>query len=228
MNMKHRALRGVSTIEFALSLLVLVPLILGTGAIGINMIKHLQTVQLARDSGHMFARGVDFSQPGSQNILATLGTSLGMTTSSSSTAVVILSALTYVDDNTCVAGNTAAGLGNSTSCPNHGSWVFVQRLEVGNMGLRTSNYGAPITNGSDVKNNVTLDSQGKISIDQYTQRTGAIAQFSSANGIQPYSSVNGGQGLPSGQRLYLSEAAATGYGVPPFTNGAPSYSFAFF
>jgi len=42
--MKLRVSRGVSTIEFAFSLLVLVPLVLGTGAIGINMISTLQTI----------------------------------------------------------------------------------------------------------------------------------------------------------------------------------------
>ena len=43
--MKRQAKRGVSTIEFALSLMVLVPLILGTGAIGINLMRTMQTVQ---------------------------------------------------------------------------------------------------------------------------------------------------------------------------------------
>jgi hypothetical protein len=229
--MKRQALRGVSTIEFALSLMVLVPLILGTGAIGINMIRTLQTVQLARDAGHMFAKGVDFSQTGNQNILATIGNSLGLsTTAGSGRALVILSALTYVDGPTCSAANQANGAGNAPTCTNLGKWVFVQRLEMGNTSLRNSNYGAPITNGADIPNNVTLDSQGKISIGQYGTRTGAVAQFTSANGINPYSVSAGGavSGLPSGQRLYLSEAAAQGFGMPPFVNGSPTYSFAFF
>ncbi|HLK63324.1 MAG TPA: TadE family protein [Bryobacteraceae bacterium] len=227
--MKRRNLRGVSTIEFALSLVVLVPLILGTGALGINLIKNMQTIQLARDAGHMFARGVDFSQTGNQNMLATLGTSLGLQTSGSGNAVVILSALTYVDANTCVAGGAATNGVPNSSCTNLNKWVFVQRLEIGNTSLRTSNYGAPITNGSDISNNVTLDSQGKISVAQYATRTGAVAQFSSANGINPYSVVNNvAQGLPSGQRLYLAEAASTGFRMPPYVAGVPNYSFAFF
>jgi hypothetical protein len=228
--MKRHALRGVSTFEFALSLLVLVPLILGTGAIGINMIRTLQTVQLARDAGHMFAKGVDFSQTGNKNILASLGAGLGLsTTAGSGRAVVILSALTYVDGSTCTAGNQANGNGSAATCTNLGKWVFVQRLQVGNNTLRTSNYGAPITNGSDLANNVTLDSQGKISVGQYATRTGAVAQFTSANGINPYTVVNNvASGLPSGQRLYLSESAAQGFGMPPFVSGVPTYSFAFF
>lgn len=228
--MKRKATRGVSTIEFALSLLVLVPLILGTGAIGVNMIRTMQTIQLARDAGHMFARGVDFSQAGNQAILSTIGNGLGLSaTQGSGTAVVILSALTYVDGSTCSAANQANGNGTSTSCNNKGKWVFVQRLVVGNNNLRNSNYGSPITNGTDIPNNVTMDSQGKISIGQYGTRTGAVAQFSSANGIVPYANVNGTvTGLPSGQKLFLAEASGQGWGMPPYVSGAPTYSFAFF
>jgi hypothetical protein len=228
--MKRQRTRGVSTIEFALSLTVLVPLILGTGAIGINLIRTMQTVQLARDAGHMYAKGVDFSLAGNQNILATVGTGIGLsTTAGTGRAVVILSALTYVDGNTCTAANQANGNGNAPTCNNLGKWVFVQRLQIGNNALRTSNYGAPITNGTDLPNNVTLDNQGKIPVGQYGTRTGAVAQFTNANGINPYTVVNGNvSGLPSGQRLYLSEAAAQGFGMPPFVAGAPTYSFAFF
>lgn len=90
--MKRHSARGVSTIEFAFSLLVLVPLFLGTGVTGINMIRTLQTVQLARDAGHMYARGVDFSQTGNQTILVNLGSALGLSgTAGQGSAVVILS-----------------------------------------------------------------------------------------------------------------------------------------
>jgi len=226
--MKRQATRGVSTIEFALSLLVLVPLILGTGAIGINLIRTMETVQLARDAGHMFARGVDFSQSGNQTVLATIGSGMGLsTTAGQGTAVVILSGLTYVDDSTCVAVNTANGTGTGTACPNHGKWVFTQRLEIGNTGLRTSNFGSPLVGGPT---GVTLDSQGKISVGQYGTKAGAIANFTSANGINPYTVSAGGavSGLPAGQKLYLSEASGQGFGMPPFVQGSPTYSFAFF
>jgi hypothetical protein len=233
--MKRNRLRGISTFEFAMSLMVLVPLVLGTGAIGINLIRTMQTVQLARDAGHMYAKGVDFSAgtgAGNRTILANLGTGMGLSaTTGSGKAVVILSALTYVSGSTCASGNEANGATppGSQNCPNLNKWVFVQRLVIGNNTLRTSNYGAPITNGADVPNNVTLDSLGIISIGQYTTRTGAVAQFTSSSGINPYTVVNGNvTGLPVNQRLYLAEAAGPGYGMPPFVAGAPTYSFAFF
>ncbi len=45
--MKRRKSSGASLIEFAFSLLVLVPLLLGITAYGLNMVISLQTVQLA-------------------------------------------------------------------------------------------------------------------------------------------------------------------------------------
>jgi hypothetical protein len=223
--MKHRKERGVSYIEFALSLLVLAPLLLGTGVTGINMIRTLQTVQLARDAGHMYARGVDFSQPGNQTILVNLGSNLGLSaTAGSGIAVVILSELTYVDDNTCAAAGAATGGVHNGSCTNFGYWVFQQRIELGNASIRTSNYGSPITSGP---NGVTVDpTTGKISMSDYVTKSGARASFS---GVNPYSVVNGNaQGLPSGQSLYLAEAASTGFNMPPFVSNAVAYSFGFF
>jgi len=225
--MKRNRLRGISTFEFAMSLMVLVPLILGTGAIGVNLIRTMQTVQLARDAGHMYAKGVDFSQEGNQAILGTIGNSMGLNTvADTGTAIVILTALTYVDSNTCIAAGAATnGVPNGT-CVNLGKWVFAQRLTIGNSSLRTSNFGSPLTTGPT---GVTLDNQGKISVTQYATKAGAVAQFSSANGINPYTVVNNVvSGLPSGQRLYLAEAAGQGFGMPPFVAGSPTYSFAFF
>jgi len=225
--MKRNRLRGISTFEFAMSLMVLVPLILGTGAIGVNLIRTMQTVQLARDAGHMYAKGVDFSQEGNQAILGTIGNSMGLNTVvDTGTAIVILTALTYVDSNTCIAAGAATNGVPNGSCVNLGKWVFAQRLTIGNSTLRTSNFGSPLTTGPT---GVTLDNQGKISVAQYATKAGAVAQFSSANGINPYTVVNNVvSGLPSGQRLYLAEAAGQGFGMPPFVAGSPTYSFAFF
>jgi len=223
--MKRKSVRGVSTIEFAFSLLVLVPLFLGTGVTGINMIRTLQTVQLARDAGHMYARGVDFSQTGNQTILVNLGSALGLSgTAGQGSGVVILSEMTYVDDNTCAAAGAATNGVHNGTCTNFGYWVFQQRLEIGNTAVRSSNYGSPLTSGPT---GVTVSSTtGKISLSDYATKAGARANFT---GVNPYSNVNGVvQGLPSGQSLYLAEAASTGFNMPPFVSGAVAYSFGFF
>jgi len=104
MAMRGKSFRGAACIEFAFITMALVPLLLGTGAAGINMILTLQTIQLA-GCRHMYARGLDFSQAGNKTVLANVGKTLGLsTTKDTGSAVVILSALTYVDDATCVAG----------------------------------------------------------------------------------------------------------------------------
>src|SRR4051794_23481701 len=95
---------GVAIAEFSFVMLVLVPLLLGTVVIGVNMVRSLQTVQLARDAGHMYARGVDFSQIGNKTILATIGTGTGLsTTAGAGSSVVILSTITYVDKAMCLS-----------------------------------------------------------------------------------------------------------------------------
>ncbi len=74
--MKRSTQKGVSSIEFAFITLTLVPLLIGAGVIGVNLVRTLQTEQLARDAGHMFARNVDFSATGNQEILVNIGSSL--------------------------------------------------------------------------------------------------------------------------------------------------------
>jgi hypothetical protein len=227
--MTRKSLRGAACIEFAFVVLVGVPLLLGMGAVGINMIRTLQTIQLARDAGHMYARNVDFSQAGNKVILANLGSNLGLsTTPGSGTAVVILSTLTYVDNAACTAAGAVDVHGNPSGCTNLGKWVFTQRLTIGNSSIRSSNMGSPLVSGPT---GVTVDATtGRISIQEYVTRAGAVAQFNSANnGINPYSVVNGVvSGLPSGQVLYLAEAGATGFTMPPFVGVQATYSYGLF
>jgi hypothetical protein len=209
--MQRRTKRGVAIIEFSFVMLVLVPLTLGTTAVGLNMLTSLATVQVARDAGHMYAKGTDFSQPGNQTILTTLAANLGLTTNvTSSKALVILSAVTYIDKAMCASAGKVDSSGNPLGCTNYQKWVFTQRIEMGKTTLRTSNFGSPLTSGP---NGVTVDSTtGKISLSDQVTKSGAVASFT---GINPYSVVNGTvSGLPSGQLIYISEVASTGISMP--------------
>jgi hypothetical protein len=210
--------------EFALGTFVLLPLLLGAGATGVNLIRTQQTIQLARDAGHMYARTIDFSQQGNQKILLRIGKDLGLRASGGS-AVVILSALTYVDRAACAAVGAVDTSGNPTgACTNYTRWVFTQRIMIGNPSVRPSNYGSPLTSGPT---GVTVNSTtGRISAADYVKKAGAVAQF---NAVNPYSVVSGvAQGLPSGQQLYVAEAAAAGYNMPPFVRDAVAYSWGMF
>src|SRR5581483_6196798 len=204
---------GIATIEFAMILLVLVPLLLGTAGVGINMIRTLETVQLARDVGHMYARGSDFAQPGNKTVMLSLANDLKLTTSvSTSDSVVILSKVIYIDKAMCAADGKVDASGEPLGCTNYQQWAFVQRLQVGDTTMRTSNFGSPLTSGP---NPVVVDATtGKISLHDQVTNSGDVAHFS---GINPYAIVDGAvSGLPSGQVIYVSEAASTGISIPPF------------
>ena len=212
---------GGSAIEFVLICLVLIPLFLGTGAIGVNLVRTLQTVQLARDAGHMYARGIDFSQQANQTVLYQLGSSLGLTSSSSSsTAVVILSNLIYVDSGQCLAvGKWNTGSNTPNGCTNYQKWVFTQRLTFGDTSLRSSNLGSPSTS-------LVNATTGQISQQNYVTNAGAVASFSAIN---PYQNTSGAiSGLPSGQTLYAAEAGAQAWVMPPYFYNQSTYSFDYF
>ena len=220
-----KAKRGISTLEFAFIIVVLTPLLLGTGVTGINMIRTLQTIQLARDAGHMYARGVEFWQPGNKTILANVGSNLGLsTTAGQGNAVVVLSALKYVDLNACIAAGAVDINNNPSGCTNLTKWVFTQRIVIGNTAVRTSNIGSPLTSGPT---GVTLDSTtGRISVQDYVTKAGAVAYF---NSINPYTVTNGVvSGLPSGEVLYIAEAAATTFILRPYMSAAATYSYGLF
>ncbi len=133
--------------EFVLCCLVWVPLLLGTIFVGINVARSIEVTQVCRDAGHMYAYGVDFSQPGNQAILVQLATGFYITTNAGN-GVFILSTVMLVGPEQCQAGGLQP---NSGSCPNLNDVVFTGRIVVGNRGLRASNYGTPnpsyISNG---------------------------------------------------------------------------------
>lgn len=206
--------RGVSIIESTFIFLVLLPLFLGTAGIGINMLRSLQVIQLARDAGHMYARGVDFTAAANQQVLANVGSGLGLnTTSGTGNAVVILSKINYVDKGVCASAGKVDASGNPSGCTNYTKWVFSQRLILGNSGLRTSNFGTPSSNGT---------------ISALTQATDTH-DVASISGFLPFTNTSGViAGLPSGQVVYAAEAASTGFTMPPFAGGTPLYSYTMF
>jgi hypothetical protein len=216
---------GAAMIEFSLIVVVLVPLLLGTAGFGINMIRSLQIIQLARDAGHMYARGADFSQPGTKTIVATLGSDVGLTANpAASNGVVILSTLAYIDKAMCAADGKVDADGEPLGCTNYTKWVFARRLTIGDDAMRTSNLGSPLRNGP---NPVTVNpSTGAISLHDQVTNSGDVASFS---GINPYAVIDGQvSGLPSGQVLYIAEAAAEGLRIPPFVPNSVMYSFSIF
>ncbi len=180
--------------------LVMTPLLLGVGTIGLNLVRAMQVNQINRDAGHMFARGVDFS--GSSSGLVNRGVLFKMapqltTTSSSGTAVLILSSVQYIGPNTC------------TSCANQGYVVFTQQITLGNAALKSSVFGT-VPSGS-------MGTDGMVT----NPTTDTAAR---ATGVQTYLT------LADGDRAYLSETyfSSADLAVPGFASPAGTYARAVF
>jgi hypothetical protein len=121
--------RGSTLIEFVLAgSFIFVPLLVGTMAVGMAMIRSIQVTALNRDAGHMFSQGIDFSQAANQNLLNNISGDLNLT---GGNGVVILSEIVATGTNQA---------------------VIAQRLVVGNASLHASNYGNPdmIDSGGNV------------------------------------------------------------------------------
>ena len=131
---RHRAERGVNLIEFALVSIVLIPLIFGAISLGMRLGTHIQATQLARDAGHMYARGLDFSKRSNQDVLLTLAQPFRMTAAGGN-GVMMLSQVRLVYPADC------AGL--RTGCGNRGRHVVTHRLVFGDARLTSSRLATP-------------------------------------------------------------------------------------
>lgn len=133
----RRSSRGSSLIEFSLAFALLMPLYVWMLVFGLDLRRMMQTSQVSRDAGHMYARGVDFSLPGNQDVLVRLAAGMNMTRTGGA-GVVILTRLLKVGGQECLDGGVAVA-----SCSNLGQTVVTQRLVVGNAGLKASKVASP-------------------------------------------------------------------------------------
>ncbi len=150
---RRRGQRGNELIEFALVASFLLPLLFGTVVVGLNLSRSIQVTQVSRDAGHMYSRGVDFSDAGNKALIERLAQGLNIRVTGG-TGVVILSTIMFVGDAQC----TAAGL-SGTACTNRYFPVITNRLVIGNSSARASSFGTPnsslIAADGDVSNYLT-------------------------------------------------------------------------
>jgi len=186
---RRRNQRGSALIEFVLaSVLLIIPLLFGTFIFGMRLIRANQVAEVCRDAGHLYGYGqVDFSQSSGQQMLVALAQGLNMTTTGGN-GVVILSTITYIAPNDCVAGGYSSG-----SCPNVNNTVFTRRIVIGNSNLsinsqvQHSAFGTP--------NASIVGSSGNILSSDYLSNSSAIAN--NFENVIPIS---------SGQYAYVAEA----------------------
>jgi hypothetical protein len=98
-------------------------------------------------------------------------------TATGGNGVFLFSTVEYIDNTQC----TAAGLqANTSSCPNLGQNVFIQRVVVGNSSLFSSRFGTPSSS--------IIGTSGNISSANYLTNTSARA-----TGFTSVLSLTGGQ-----------------------------------
>lgn len=160
-NSNRKRQQGSSMIEFALCAAFLLPLLLGSMTVGINLGRSLQVSQVARDTGHMYARQTDFSLPGTQDIIVRIAQGLRMTRNGGD-GVVILSKILRVGDAQCTAGGVSLA-----ACTNRNQSVVTQRIVVGNALFGASKFANPPSN--------LLAANGDLAPDTYLKNTVAVA-----------------------------------------------------
>jgi hypothetical protein len=114
---------GTVLIEFALSSLLIFPLMVGVVILGLNLGRSVHVMQVCRDVGSMFVRGVDFSATANQDVIVRLAQGMGMTRTGGN-GVIFLSKVQYIP---------TTGACNSPC--NSGKYVVVQRLTIGNTAM---------------------------------------------------------------------------------------------
>lgn len=123
--------RGSAVLEFTFSLLFLIPLVLGTLVFGFRLIRGIEMDQIVRDIGHMYVRGVDFTQSGAVSNAQTMATGFNLT--STGTSLLVLSTIKILQQADCDAANPTLPAG--THCTNLGNPVFTQQIKIGNSSL---------------------------------------------------------------------------------------------
>jgi len=176
---------GTAMMEFALSTaFIIVPVFLGLIMVGLSLILANQVTEVCRDTGHMFAYGVDFSQSASQLLVTQqLGQGLSMTPAGGK-GVIYLSVITYVDSTYCPSGAQQA---TSANCPNMNQTVVTKRLVIGNSGIQASTFAPNIPS-------TIIGSNGDIGSADYMTNPSVLA-----NNFQNVIS------LTAGQKAYVSE-----------------------
>jgi len=139
MGQRGKGRRGLAVIEFTLSMIVLLPLLLGTLIFGFRLIRAIEMQQITRDLGHMYLEGVNFRQAGAQQSAQTLASGFNLT--ATGTSLVILEKVKKEQQADCDAGNPASPPG--TPCTNLNKIVFIEQLTIGNTTAGSSAFGTP-------------------------------------------------------------------------------------
>ncbi|MEP6536153.1 MAG: hypothetical protein ABJF23_12580 [Bryobacteraceae bacterium] len=144
--------KGNEMIEFGLLAMMMVPLFGGMFYSGLGLIRANQAHQVGRDVNSMYIKGIDFSQTVNKTLAMRLAGGLDLQLSGGH-GLLILSQVIYIGPLTgpiCLAT-----IASGQACANHDSFVFTQRINIGDTSLYTSDLGnpsAPVNGGGIVQN----------------------------------------------------------------------------
>ena len=135
--------RGAATVEFCFSALIWLPLLLGTAVFGVDLVQAIQLSQLSRETGHMYAYGIDFTQPQNAPLLQRLALPLNI----QQNGAIVLSKITLVTQSDCNAAS-------NNICANKDKYVFTSIYVFGNHTYAQTKLGNPqgyLFNGTAIK-----------------------------------------------------------------------------
>ena len=151
---KYRSRRphqgGNSIIEFSLVMVFLLPSMFGVFSIGMSLTKSIQAAVVARDSGSMFMRYVDFSTTQNRALIVRIARGLGMTDNGGN-GTVTLTQIMWAG-----AGQCIPLYANTASCPNFNRHVIIKRIVIGNAALTSSAFGTPASGIIGIDGNITV------------------------------------------------------------------------
>jgi|SRR5579864_940595 len=201
--------KGQEMVEFAVVIVLFIPLIMGSFILGMNLIRSNYANQVCRDLTDMYIHGADFSTYPMQQLASRLAQGLNLqigssysgnsatNTSNSGNGLVTVTQIMWVGATTS-PNCTAVGAAN---CTNHDSFVYTQQIQFGNGTLANSNTvtlgsptGATLTTAGIVQNPVT-DSNAKLASGPQTAMQGLWQTTS-----------NGQTSLTDGQLVYIVES----------------------
>ena len=101
---------------------------------GMNFLRFNKSTDVSRSAALMYVKGLDFTFPGTQDIIARVASGLDLQISASTSAngvssgsgLIVFSTVQYIGPNTC------------TGCANINKYVFLNRVYVGNTSLSIS------------------------------------------------------------------------------------------
>ena len=217
---RKRRQKGQEMVEFAVVVVLFIPLLMGSFIAGMNLIRSNYANQVCRDLTDMYIHGADFSTYPMQQLAQRLAQGLNLqigssftgnsktNTSNSGNGLVTVTQIMWVGPTTS-ANCTAVGASN---CTNHDSFVYTQQIQFGNGSLANSNTvtlgtptGATMTNAGIVQNPVT-DATAKLASGPQTAMQGLWQTTS-----------NGQTSLTDGQLVYIVE---TFFQSPDLTLGS--------